>query len=125
MNRGKKQMSAKDIKKKDKETKKIAGAIGPQDVKEPTSTWKILSKFPKRIAAKDTAEVKSTAKRVEAKKKKLHSKHSKRTTPGEVERDITPYAHRHPESKKVVKNIEKQSVAKGLRLTQKLSKTKK
>ena len=127
MNRGKKQMTAKDKKKKDKETLNVSKASVPEDVSKETHPWKILAKFPKKVAEKDAAEVKSAAKRVESKKKKLHSKHSKRSTPGQVEEDITPYSHapRQPDTKKTIKTVEKQSVAKGRRLSSKLSKTKK
>lgn len=128
MNHGKKPMTPKQAKKKDKETKNVSQAIQAESVnKESTHQWKILEKFPKKIAEKDAAEVNGAAKRVEIKKKKLHSKHSKRTTPGEVEMDIPPYVHhqREPESKKNLTNIENQTLAKGRRLAAKLSKSKK
>ena len=121
-------MTAKQMKKKDKETKNVSKALRAEDVnKEAKYNWKILEKFPKKVAEKDAREVKSAAKRVEIKKKKLHSKHSKRSTPGEVEKDTPPYSHpqRQPEGKKTIKNIESQSVAKGRRLSSKLSKSKK
>ena len=115
------------MKKKDKESRNVSEAAVPEDVSKEARPWKILAKFPKKVARKDATEVKSAAKRVESKKKKLHSKHSKRSTPGQVEEDITPYAHaqRQPESKKTLKTIEKQSVTKGRRLSSKLTKTKK
>ena len=121
-------MTPKQKKKKDKETRDVSKALRPEDVnKEATHRWKILEKFPKKISEKDATEVKSAAKRVEIKKKKLHSKHSKRSTPGEVEKDIPPYSHpqRQPEGKKTIKNIKSKTVAKGQRLSSKLSKTKK
>ena len=86
------------------------------------TTWKILAKFPKKIAAKDLSYIQSTKKEVHAKKARLHSGH-RRTTPGQVEPDITPYPHIHPESQKTVKNIEKKSVSEGRRLSRKLSRT--
>lgn len=124
MNRGKKQMTAKQMKKKDKETTRVVGAVVPEETSGETRPWKILAKFPKPIAKKEASEVKGAAKRVEAKKKKGHSKRSKRSTPGQVEPDITPYAHaqRQPDTKKTIKTVEKQSIAKGRRLSQKLSK---
>ncbi len=123
MNRGKKQFTAKEAKKQKKEALHVLGAHTPEERSEPTHTWKILAKFPKRIATKDKAEVEGTKKRSEIKRKKLHSKHSKRTTPGQVELDITPYTHHHPEGKKMIKTIEKQSVAKGRRLVKKINKS--
>lgn len=127
MNRGKKPLTARMRKRKDKETRNVAQAKTPADVNpEPTTTWKILAKFPKAIAKKDSSEVKGSMDRMEAKIKKHHSKHAKRSTPGQVETDVTPFANKiHPENKRERTNIEIQSVAQGRRLAQKLSKTKK
>jgi len=123
MNRGKKQMTAQQIKQKNKEVRSSVQTSAPEEVSNESTTWKILSKFPKKIAEKDLSYVKSAEKGMKAKKAKLHTKH-KRTTPGQVEKDIPSYPHIHSENKKVIKRVEKQSVSQGRRLSRKLSRTK-
>ena len=122
MNRAKKQMPARLIKKQKKEVRLSPQATAPEEVKKEISTWKILTKFPKKIAQKDLSYVKSMQKGVGAKKAKRNTRH-RRTTPGQVEQDITPYTHIHRESKKDIKRVEKQSRSKARRLQGKLLKT--
>lgn len=122
MNRAKKQLTAKEKKRQDKETR---SPLQPSPPEGAATTWKILEKFPKIPAKKGKEQLDSSMKGIKAKKKKLHSKHSKRTTPGEVEADITPYAHIHPEGKKIITGREKQSAVKAKSLNKKLSKVKK
>lgn len=123
MNRGKKPMTAKNKKSQKKESTRVSEAVPAEAVTE-KGTWKILSKFPPKPAVKAKEQVDSMKKGVASKKKKQCSKHSKRSTPGQVEEDITPYAHRHPENKKVTQNLQKQNVQQSRRVTKKLSKKK-
>ena len=122
MNRGKKQMTSQQARKMRKEVRNNAEAFQPEEDRAPT-TWKILSKFRPRPAKKKEEELLSFEKTVSKKKRKLHSKHSKRTTPGQVEKDITPNPHIHPESQKTLAALSMQSLAKGRRV--KVTKSKK
>jgi len=81
-----------------------------------------LSRYPKKRKKVEKPLMDSTVKNMEIKKKKQHTKHSKRTTPGEVEHRETPPAHEHREGQRWEKTLVKQNKAKRKAITSKLQK---
>jgi hypothetical protein len=127
MNRGKKTMTVKNKKKQTKEVLHSSNAVQAEELtkqEKGPSTWKILAKFPPKVATKGKEQLTSFQKGMKVKKKTHASKHSKRSTPGQVEEDTTPYKHIKREDKKDRQNIQKQIVTQTRRVTKKLSKKK-
>lgn len=122
MNHAKKALSARNNKKAQKEIR-TPPAVNEQTTKDESAEWKILSKFPKKIAKKEEEQLASMSKSMHVKKEKNLSKHSKRSTPGDVLTD-SPFPHLHPENSKAVHNLQLQNQARTRVFNKKLSKSK-
>lgn len=85
---------------------------------------KALAKYPPKLQKAEKPLMKAVVREMEIKKKKKLTKHSKRTTPGEVDfRDAAP-ASVHPESTRWKKTGDLQSRMRGKALSAKLRKKK-
>ncbi len=87
------------------------------------SPKQMLKKYPAKIAKKDAGLILSTLKGMQVKKAKRAAKQSKRTTPGTVPSDSTPYIV-HVEGGRWMKTVQKQTTDKSKKLTKHLSKMK-
>lgn len=120
MNRNRRPMPKKMRKEMEKEVKKGQKALSSEEElrsNELTSDA-MLKQYPKAKKSLVDAAIKG----MEVKKKKKSGKHSKRTTPGEVDHRETPPAHIHPENERWQKTLEMQSKGKRKSLTSKLQK---
>ena len=125
VNRAKGQLDKSLNKKRDKTIKYAQSAyFTPEKLPNPGSlTAKdLLKKQPKKLAKKEQEELNGSMKRMEIKKTKEHSPHSKRTTPGQVDERPSPPASIHPEGRRWQKTLTLQSKIQRKSLDKKLSK---
>ncbi len=85
---------------------------------------KALKKYPEKVKKVEKPLMDAVVKEMEIKKKKKEHKHSKRTTPGDVDHRESPPAHIHPEGKRWKNTVDKQNQGKRKSLTAKLQKRK-
>jgi len=83
-----------------------------------------LEKYPTKRKKMEKPLMDSVKKQMAIKKKKKSTKHSKRTTPGEVDHRETAPAHVHTENERWKKTVDMQNKVKGKVLTAKLQKRK-
>lgn len=83
---------------------------------------KALEKYPTKRQKVEKPLMDSTVKGMQAKKAKSKSKHSKRTTPGEVDHRESSPASIHPESTRWKKTVDMQNKGRGRALDAKLRK---
>jgi hypothetical protein len=127
MNRNRRSIPKKQRKAIEKEVKKgqekLAKAedLPRTDTLTPSDALKIYPKKRKKI---EKPLMDSVVKKMQMKKKKKETKHSKRTTPGEVEHRESPPAHIHPEGERWKKTLDVQNRNKRKILTTKLQKRK-
>jgi len=121
MNRNRRPMTNKTRKGMEKEIKKGQKNLDTSE-EQARSDQLDASGAMKQYPKINKSLVDSVAKGMEVKKKKKHSKHSKRTTPGEVDHRESPPAHPHTENERWEKTLDLQSKGKGKSLTAKLQK---
>lgn len=121
MNRIKKVMNPKLIKKLKKEVR--SSRTGKATNTAETDAKLLLAKYPMRTVKKNESLYISTIKNIEAKKAKSKSKTSKRTTPGTVE-ERSPRASSHPEGKQWIKTLQKQTKEKRVLFQKKATKNR-
>ena len=128
MNRNRRSMPNQTRKAVEKEIKKGQKKLAEKEDVPRTDTLtplQALKKYPKKIQKTEKPVLASTVKKMEVKKKKKTAKHSRRTTPGEVEHRESPPAHIHPEGQRWEKTLVQQSKKQRKVLTSKLQKRKK
>jgi hypothetical protein len=118
MNKVKKPMDVRQRKKLDKEVRKAQNPASASTLKVlPEGRKELLPKYRK----KKPVEMERERRRVEV-KKKYAAKHSKRTTPGELEGQDTPPEHVNREGKRWIQTVEKQTLSRTRTLNKKNSK---
>ncbi len=123
MNRNRRQMAKRNRKEMEKEVKKGQKKLDSAEElprSDQLEADELLKQYPK--VSKPLID--STVKGMEIKKTKSHAKHSKRTTPGEVDHRESPPAHIHPENERWDQTLKMQSKGKGKSLDTKLQKRK-
>lgn len=129
MNKNRRQLDKNVRKKINKNVKSAQAAYAlrePPLLSDQLTPKEILKKYPKKIQMADKNALESELKRMAIKKKKTSpsQKHSKRTTPGEIEgRDAAP-AHVHVESDRWNKTIRIQTAERNKVFTKKNLKRK-
>lgn len=83
---------------------------------------KALDRYPPKRQKVEKPLMEATVKGMEIKKKKKETKHSKRTSPGEVEHRESSPAYEHREGKRWEKTLAKQNTGKRKAVTAKLQK---
>ncbi len=125
MNKTRKPLDNQNRKKQAKEVKKGQKILSEPEELSRTDTLtvaKALKKLPSKTKKADKALVESLVKNMEVKKTKLNAKHSKRTTPSEIDTHESAPAYVHKEGARWEKTVVKQSVGKGKALTSKIVK---
>jgi len=127
MNRNRKPIPNKTRKKMEKEVKKGQKKLLKEDeLRTDTLTPEdALKKYPAKRQKVEKPLMESVMKKMQIKKKKKSAKHSKRTTPGEVDHRESSPAHPHTESERWKKTVDMQNNMKRKALTSKLQKHKK
>ncbi|MBP7074966.1 MAG: hypothetical protein KBA81_06220 [Rhabdochlamydiaceae bacterium] len=108
MNKPKYQITQRARKKMNKEVRASAIQPNPKPMSNTTKPASLLSRYPKKVQKKEKASLKSLDKNLSAKRKKLLSPHSKRTSPGSPgteERQAAPKIV-HIEGKRWIKSTE-------------------
>ncbi len=93
MSKPKNQMTIRARKKMNKEIRSSSIQPTPQLMSNTTKAESLLSRYPKKVQKKEKASLKSLDKNVAIQRKKKHSPHSKRTSPGSPgteEREAAP-----------------------------------
>lgn len=124
MNHNRRPMPKQARKAMEKEVKKGQKLMQEEDLprSDQLSAKEILKKYPKKIQKLEKPILDSNIKNMQIKKKKQVGKHSKRSTPGEVEHRESPPAHIHPEGMRWEKTLVSQNKVKGKILNNKLRK---
>ncbi len=127
MNKNRQVLSSQKRKKMEKAIKKGQEGLSIPEDEPRTDTLtpkKALNKYPSKRQKVEKPLMDSTVKNMQAKKAKKQSKHSKRTTPGEVGHRESPPASVHPESTRWKKTVDLQNKGHRKSLTAKLQKRK-
>lgn len=127
MNQNRHPMPKKLKKAIDKEVKKGQKKLSETEDLPRTDTLtpkEALKKYPDKRKKVEKPLMDSVVKEMGIKKKKKEHKHSKRTTPGEVDHRESPPAHIHPEGKRWKNTVDTQNQNKRKSLTAKLQKQK-
>ncbi|NGX26355.1 MAG: hypothetical protein K940chlam6_00273 [Chlamydiae bacterium] len=125
MNRNRRPMPNKKRKALEKEIKKGQKKLSEIEDLPRTDTLTprdALKKYPAKRQKMEKPLMDSVTKKMGIKKKKKETKHSKRTTPGDVAHRESPPAHAHTENERWQKTLEVQSKTKRKILTSKLQK---
>lgn len=126
MNRNRRPMPKQTRKQMEKQVKKGQKELAEEDLPrtDTLTPAKALKKYPSKRKKVEKPLMDAVVRQMKIKKKKKSGKHSKRTTPGEVDHRESPPAHVHPESDRWQKTLELQSKTKRKILTAKLQKRK-
>ncbi|MDN3506776.1 MAG: hypothetical protein P0S96_06065 [Simkaniaceae bacterium] len=122
MNKNRRPLAKKTRKALEKEIKKGQKELSKTEDLPRTDTLtteKALEKYPAKKPLVD-----SVKRKMAAEKKKKASKHSKRTSPGEVDHRESSPAHPHTENERWKKTVDMQNKVKGKILDSKLQKGK-
>ena len=127
MNQNRRPIDKQTRKKMEKQVKKGQKELSSEELPrtDELTPEEALSKYPKKRQKAEKPLMDSTVKGMEIKKKKKQAKHSKRTTPGEVDHRESPPAAQHKEGQRWEKTLTKQNQGKRKALTSKLQKNKK
>jgi len=127
MTNNRRPLAGKTRKKLEKQVKKGQKELSNPEKVARTDTLtpkEALKKYPAKRQKAEKPLMDSVAKNMQIKKKKATSKHSKRTTPGEVDHRESPPASIHPESTRWKKTLDLQNKGKRKAFTAKLQKKK-
>lgn len=124
MNRNRRPLDKKNRKDVEKQVKKGQEELSEEELlrSDQLSPEEALAKYPKKRQKVEKPLMDSTVKGMEIKKKKKQAKHSKRTTPGEVNHRESPPAYEHREGARWEKTLAKQNQGKRKSVTSKLQK---
>lgn len=124
MNRNRRPLDKQTRKKVEKQVKKGQKELSSEELprSDELTPKEALGKYPKKRQKAEKPLMDATVKGMEAKKKKKLAKHSKRTTPGEVDHRESPPANEHREGQRWEKTLAKQNQGKRKALTSKLQK---
>lgn len=125
MNKNRRPLAQGVRKKVEKEIKGAQAKLAQPKLPPHTDTLTVeeeLQKFPLKKRKLEESLVEAVKKSIAVKKAKKATKHSKRSTPGEVNHRESPPASIHTESTRWQKTLTKQAQSKGKKFTTKLQK---
>jgi hypothetical protein len=123
MNKSKHPLPAKVRKKMVKEIRSAFPTREPKITSDDITATQVLSRYPQKIRRRGANLLNSFEKEIIVKTKKRVAKHSKRTTPGFVDKKSPPH-HAHVENERWIRSLESQTLNKNKIFTRKMAKKK-